>query len=422
MTGQNSAYLWHAQAHMPSVAGRELIMVEGHGAYVRTESGEELLDATAGLWHANVGHGRVEIAEAAAAQLRRLETYHVFGRFANRPALDLAERLHGLAPFPNAKVFLTSGGSDSVDLACKLARRWQQAVGATSKKIVVSRENSYHGLHGFGTSIAGIPPNREGLGTESLIPETARIHNRDLEAAIETLERLGPDRIAALVAEPIMGTGGVITAPDGYLAGLREYCCENSILFIADEVITGFGRTGEMFASTRFALDPDMVVMAKGINSGYIPLGGVLIAEKVWEPFFSGAEAPIFRHGITYSGHAAACAAAQVNLDIIENEGLLERTRKLEEVLRDSLTVLEGKPGVEEIRCGAGFLAGIKLSDEVSGEAVVDAMLRRSVITRVIVDNVLQISPPFVIEEGILAGLAGRFADAIDEVVAGVAA
>lgn len=420
-TLQTGGALWHAQAHMPSVIGNELVIVEGQGAHVTTEDGRRLLDATAGLWHANIGHGREEVAAAVAEQMRRLETYHVFGPFVNRRALDLAERLRAMSPTPDAKVFWTSGGSDAIDTACKLARRYWQERGELAKRIVISRHNSYHGLHGFGTSIAGIASNREGLGSESLIPETARISNTDLDEAIAEMDRLGNDRIAALVAEPIMGTGGVVTAPDGYLAGLREYCRENDILFIADEVITGFGRAGEMFASTRFDLEPDMLLMAKGITSGYLPLGGVLVAEPVWRPFFAGDDAPIFRHGITYSGHAAACAAAEVNLDILEQEQLVERSARLESVLREAVSELEGRPGVAEVRCGAGFMAGIKLEDGVPAAAVVQAVLDHDVITRVITDNVLQISPPFVIEEDELRGLPAIFAEAIGSVGAEVA-
>ncbi len=420
-TVQNGGALWHAQAHMPSVVGNELVIVEGQGAHVTTEDGRRLLDATAGLWHANIGHGREEVAVAVAEQIRRLETYHVFGPFVNRPAIDLAERVAAMGPISEAKVFWTSGGSDAVDLACKLSRRYWQDQGQLAKRIVVSRHNSYHGLHGFGTSIAGIEPNREGLGSESLIPETARISNTDLGEAIAELDRLGKDRIAALVAEPIMGTGGVVTAPEGYLAGLREYCREHDILFIADEVITGFGRAGEMFASTRFDLDPDMILMAKGITSGYLPLGGVLVAEPIWRPFFAGEDAPIFRHGLTYSGHATGCVAAEVNLDVLENEKLVERAAHLEDVLREAVSVLEGRPGVAEVRCGAGFMAGIRLDDQVPAASVVEAVLERDVITRVIADNVLQISPPFVIEEEDLRSLPAIFAEAIDGVVAGVA-
>jgi adenosylmethionine-8-amino-7-oxononanoate aminotransferase len=406
---------------MPSVIGNEIVMVEGESSHVTTESGRKLLDATAGLWHANIGHGRKEVGVAVAKQMDRLETYHVFGPFANRPALDLADRVKDMGPIPDAKIFWTSGGSDAVDLACKLARRYWQERGQLGKRIVVSRENSYHGLHGFGTSIAGIPSNREGLGSESLIPETARVSNVDLEAAIVVLDQLGADRIAALVAEPIMGTGGVVTAPEGYLAGLREYCRDNEILFITDEVITGFGRAGEMFAGTRFGLDPDMVLMAKGITSGYLPLGGVLIAEPVWRPFFSGLDAPIFRHGITYSGHSAACAAAEVNLDILENEDLLARSLHLESVLRDAVSSLEGHPGVEEVRCGAGFMAGVRLKEEVPATAVVEGVLERDVITRLIADNVLQISPPFVIDENDLRAIPAIFAESIDAVGSKVA-
>jgi len=405
---------------MPSVLGRELVIVRGSGAYVTTESGDELLDGTACLWRTNVGHGRAEIADAVAAQIRQLETYHVFDRFANQAALDLAERLRELSPVADSRVFFTSGGSDAVELACKLSRRYWQAKGRESKQIVVSRANSYHGLHAYGTSIAGLGGNREGYGSESLIPETARIPHSDLEGALEAIDHISPDRVASIVVEPIMGTGGVITAPPGYLSGLRDYCLDNDILFIADEVITGFGRAGEMFASTRFDLEPDMVLVAKGITSGYLPLGGVLIAPTVWEPFYASTESPVFRHGLTYSGHSACCAAAMANLDILEREKLVDRAGRLEQQLRQSLTRLEDLPGVAEVRAGAGFMAGIRLIDELNPSIVVDAMLDRGIITRAINDGVLQISPPFVISEADLTRLVDQFHETIDEAYQGL--
>ncbi|WP_329084698.1 MULTISPECIES: aminotransferase family protein [unclassified Streptosporangium] len=409
--------LWHPQAHMPSVVDDRVLIVGGDGAYVETSDGRRLLDATAGLWHANVGHGRASIARAAARQMERLETYHLFGRFANEPALELAERVTATGPIADAKVFWTSGGSDAVDLACKLARRHWQVRGRPDKRVIVSRHNSYHGLHGFGTSIGGIPGNREGYGSESLIPETLRVAHSDLDAVVTAIEEAGPERIAALVAEPIIGTGGVITAPEGYLTGLQELCRRHDILFVVDEVITGFGRAGTLFACERFGLRPDMVLVAKGITSGYAPLGGVLIGPRVWEPFFTGDDAPVFRHGITYSGHATACAVARENLDIIERERLVERAAELEPILRAALAPLAEHDLVAEVRCGAGFMAGVRLTKDAPGEAIARASLDRGVITRVLTDNVLQICPPLVVDEADLTLISEAIAASLDHVV-----
>jgi adenosylmethionine-8-amino-7-oxononanoate aminotransferase len=403
-------------AQMSTVTDEDrIVVVRGEGAYVETDRGQRLLDATAGLWHANVGHGRASIARAAAAQMEQLETYHLFGRFANVPALELAERVAALGPIEDPRVFWTSGGSDAVDLACKLARRFWQLRSRPEKRIIATRHNAYHGLHGFGTSIAGIETNREGYGSESLIPETLRVAATDLEAVHAAVAEVGPERVAAIIAEPVMGTGGVIAAPDDYLIGLQQLCREHDILFVADEVITGFGRVGTMFACERFGLQPDMVLMAKGITSGYAPLGGVLVAPSVWEPFFTGEDAPMFRHGLTYAGHATACAVAHANLDVLEQEELVARAAQLEPVLRAALKPLAGHPLVEEVRCGAGFLAGVKLVDGAPGDQVARASIDRGVITRVITDNVLQVCPPFVVTEADIARIADVLAESLDQ-------
>ena len=335
----------------------------GSGAWLESSTGQRLLDATASLWHANIGHGRERLARAAYDQMTRLETYHTFGRFANEPALLLADRLVEIGPIPDAKVMLTSGGSDSVDLACKLARRHWQLEGRPEKKTLLSRVGAYHGLHAFGTSVAGLQYNRDGYGTESLVPETARIATDDLAEVRRTVYELGPDSIAAIIAEPVIGTGGVIGPAEGYLEGLADLCRTHDILFIADEVITGFGRTGEMFASQRWGVTPDMVTMAKGITSGYAPLGGVLVAPRVADRFFDGPDAPIFRHGLTYSGHATASAVALANLDVLDEEGLVEQSGWLEGVLAKAVEPLRDHELVEEVRAGAGFMAGIHLHD-----------------------------------------------------------
>jgi adenosylmethionine-8-amino-7-oxononanoate aminotransferase len=201
--------LWNPQAHMPSVVGQQVTIVSGSGVYVDTADGRRLLDATAGLWHTNVGHGREEIARAAYEQMKKLETYHIFGRFLNQPAAILADRIAALAPLEDAKVLLTSGGSDSIDLACKLARRHWQLEGRTTKKTILSRVHSYHGLHAFGTSVVGLEMHREGYGSDSLIPETLRVSHDDIEAVESSIAAVGSENIAAIIVEPVMGAGGI---------------------------------------------------------------------------------------------------------------------------------------------------------------------------------------------------------------------
>lgn len=389
--------LWSAQAHMPSMLRRQLVIDRGEGCHVHTVDGRRLYDGTAALWYANVGHGRPELAEAAREQMLRLETYHVFGRYANTRALELAERLAAMGPIANAKVILNSGGSDAIDVACKLARRHWQREGIDGKTIIVSREHAYHGLHAYGTSIAGLPFNREGYGSESLVPETARVSGDDPAAVKELINEVGAERIAAFVSEPVQGTGGVNPPSPEYLREVQRICQQHDILFIIDEVITGFGRTGHMFATTRYGLQPDMVTFAKGVTSGYLPLGGVFVAPELWQPFYVDAPGtPVFRHGITYSGHATACAVAMRNLDILEDEHLVARAGELELLLRSELEALAARrPSVREVRVG-GFLGGVSLVDEVSNERVTDDLVELGFISRPLRGNTLQVSPPFV--------------------------
>jgi adenosylmethionine-8-amino-7-oxononanoate aminotransferase len=406
--------LWNPQAHMPTTRPKRLVLTGGEGAWLESSTGQRLLDATASLWHANIGHGRARLAEAAYQQMLKLETYHTFGRFANEPALHLADRLSEIGPVPGAKVMLTSGGSDSVDLACKLARRHWQLEGRPEKTTILSRIGAYHGLHAFGTSVAGLQYNRDGYGTTSLIPETARVATNDIAAVRRSVAEIGPENIAAIIAEPVIGTGGVIGPAEGYLQGLQDLCRSHDILLIADEVITGFGRTGHMFASHRWDIQPDMVTMAKGITSGYAPLGGVLVSPRISQRFFEGANAPIFRHGLTYSGHATACAVALANLDVIEEEGLVEEVGRLEDVLAKAVEHLRDHELVEEVRSGAGFMSGIHLHDGVNGDAIAEACTDAGVLIRVIHDNTLQICPPFVTTDAEVELIAGTITQALD--------
>lgn len=408
--------LWSAQAHMPSVLGRQLVIERGEGSYLTTTDGQRLFDGTAGLWHANIGHSHPELARAAHEQMLRLETYHVFGRYANDQALELGERLAALAPMERAKVILNSGGSDAIDVACKLARRHWQREGRGSKQTILSREHAYHGLHAYGTSIAGLDFNREGYGTESLVPETARVSADDIAQVEQTIARLGADSIAAIVAEPIQGTGGVNPPADGYLEGLQRLAREHDILLILDEVITGFGRTGEMFAAQRYGIEPDMVTFAKGVTSGYAPLGGVLVAPRLWEPFYVDApDTPVFRHGATYAGHATAAAVALANLDVLERDGLVPRVRELEQVLRAQLDGLQQRQeAVVDVRV-AGFLGGVSLDERLVNERVADRAVELGFITRPLRGNTLQLSPPFIVSDQEVVDYVAAIEQAIAE-------
>lgn len=406
--------VWSAQAHMPSVLGRQIVIERGEGSHVYTSEGTKLYDACAGLWHTQIGHGRKEIAETAAAQIGKLETFHVFGRFLNDQVVELSNVISELLPMNDPKIVFNSGGGDAVDLACKLARRYWQIQGKHSKKIILSRDFAYHGLHAFGTSVAGLEFNRDGYGTESLIPETARVSFHDLTAVEATINTLGADNIAAIIAEPVMGAGGLYPPEPGYLEGLNALAKKYDLLFIVDEVITGFGRTGKWFASERWGLTPDMITMAKGITSGYAPLGAVAVAPRVWQPFFEpGADTPIFRQGVTYSGHALACAIALRNLQIMKDEHLVERAGEFEGILRNELEQLAPHELVADVRVG-GFLGAVEIAAHIPGNVIADELIERGFITRPLPNNSLQISPTLVTEASDLSALTAAIGDVLD--------
>ncbi len=414
--GTEGPALWPAQAHVPSVIGRQLVIERGEGSYVFTADGRRLFDGTAGLWHANVGHSHPELAAAAHEQMLRLETYHTFGRFTNERARELGDRLADLSPIARAKVILNSGGSDAIDVACKLARRHWQREGREGKRVILSREYGYHGLHAYGTSIAGLEFNRDGYGTPSLVSETARVSFDDADQVARTVAEIGPENIAALVTEPVQGTGGVNPPVPGYLEALQQICREHDILLVLDEVITGFGRMGTMFAADRYGIRPDLLTFAKGVTSGYAPLGGVLVSPRIWEPFFlNGPEAPIFRHGVTYGGHATASAVALRNLEILERDRLLARVGELEALLQRELTELaKHTPGVLDVRV-AGLLGGVTLAEQLSAEQASEDLIELGFISRPLRGNTLQISPPFITSDAELSSFVQAIRQAVTD-------
>jgi len=404
---------------MGQVRDHEVVVVRGEGFHVFDRDGRRYVDATAGLWYANVGYGRSEIADAVAAQMRTLHAYTIFGAYANPPALDLARRLAELVPVPGAKIFLTSGGSDSVDTAAKLVRRFWAARGEPERTVLVSRERSYHGMHGFGTGLGGIPANTEGFGPA--LPDVCVIPNDDDGALAAAIDRLGAERVAAFFVEPVIGAGGVIPPPEGYLPACERICRDRDVLFVVDEVVTGFGRLGAWFGSDRYGVTPDLLIGAKGLTSGYVPLGMVAVAGHVAAPFGERETELWFRHGYTYSGHAAGCAAAMANLDLIEREGLVERVAALEPVLADAVEELRGHPAVGDVR-HAGLLAGVEFDPELvaarpgAPAAAVTAAREAGVLTRAIAGPGLQISPPFVIDEAGIGEIVAAFRHALDAV------
>jgi adenosylmethionine-8-amino-7-oxononanoate aminotransferase len=390
----------------------EFTLTRGTDCYVYDTEGNRYLDATAGLWFANVGHGRVELAEIAARQIARLASYSTFGDYSNEPAEQLAEKLAGIAPVAGSKVFLTSGGSDSVDTAAKLARRYWVEAGQPDRTFLINRQKAYHGMHYAGTALAGLPGNREGYG--DLLADTATVEWDRADDLRDTIERLGPERVAAFYCEPVIGAGGVFPPPEGYLSEVRKVCTEYDVLFIADEVVTGYGRIGgSWFASTRFGLEPDIVTTAKGLSSGYLPIGAVLVAPKVAEPFFKPDGDVWWRHGYTYSGHAAAAAVALGNLAIVEREHLLDETTRLESTLATALSPLADFDRVAEVRCGVGALAAVQLADPQEALPLARTLRSYGVATRAVGVGGIQISPPFIMTDEQVFELAGAIAAAL---------
>ena len=413
-----STHLWHPFADMAVVKNDEVVIARGQGAVVWDEQGRDYIDARAGLWYCGIGHGRAEIADAVAAQMRELAAYDTFERLANRPALELADRVAAIAPMTDAAVFFTSGGSEAVDTAAKLARRYWHALGREQKQVIVHREHSYHGMNAYGTSLAGIPTNREGFG--DLIPGVALVSHNDPEALEQLLSQRG-DEVAAFIGEPVIGAGGIIHPAPGYWQRVQEICRAHDVLLIADEVITGFGRLGTWFGSERLGIEPDLVTCAKVITSGYQPLGAVLASTRVQEPFFSQPGSAIFRHGFTYSGHPSACAAGLANLNVIDREGLLDRVLELEGTLAATVNPLADLPEVSEVRAGLGLLAAVEIDPQLRAaeptfvDRLVQSCRGRGVLTRALAGRALQISPPYVIEQHQLQRIAETISDALAE-------
>src|SRR5215217_1012914 len=323
-TSTKTTAFWHPFADMGAVSRAELVIARGEGVYVYDADGRRFLDGTAALWYANLGYGRREVADAVAAQMAKLEAYSAFGDFSNPPANALAARLSALAPMEDAKVFLASGGGDAIDTAAKIARRHWVLQGQPERVHIVSRTNGYHGTHALGTSIGGIEANTANWGP--LVPHTSAVAHDSLPALEQEILRVGPERVAAFFCEPVIGAGGVFPPPEGYIEGVADLCEEHGVLLVIDAVICAFGRLGTWFGIERWPeVRPDMITFAKGVTSGYLPLGGVVASGEVAGPFFAEPGGPMLRHGATYAGHPTCCAAALAVLDIYESEGVIER-------------------------------------------------------------------------------------------------
>ncbi len=384
----------HPFARPAAGRGRFLEIVSASGAEVTDAAGRRYVDALASLWYCNVGHGRAQIAEAVATQMGRLDSFHTFEMFTNPVADALAQRLAELAPMPDARVFLTSGGSEAVETAVKLARLAQGRSGHPERTVIVSRRPSYHGVTYAAMSATGLPANQAGFGP--LLPEVVQVPYDDL-SALDALPEVAEGRIAAVLAEPVIAAGGVWAAPAGYLAGLRERCDRWGAYLVLDEVVCGFGRLGEWWGASHFGVRPDLVTFAKGVTSGYLPLGGVLVGPALRVPLEADADF-VLRHGYTFSGHPVAAAAALANIDLLEDEGLAARASIIARRLGEGLRSLVDGVTVSEARGAMGIWA-LGLGPDIDAAAVRDALVDRGVIARPLGTSTLAFCPPLVITE-----------------------
>lgn len=401
---------WHPFAEMSKVQHAPFIIDRGDGIYVYDESGRRYLDAAASLWYMNVGYGRTEIIDAMAEQMRRLPAFHAFIDYGTRPPIDLADRISSVSPNPGSKVFFGSGGSDAIDTAAKMVRRYFNAIGQPERTVFISREWAYHGMHPYGTSLGGMEPNRAGYGG-ALVADIVIVPHDDAEAVEKAIDHAGAERIAGVFVEPVIGAGGVRPVEESYFRAVQDLVRNAGGLYISDEVITGFGRIGDWFAANRYGFEPDLITFAKGVTCGYAPLGGVIASPKVAAPFF---ETPglMFRHGYTYSGHTTACVAGLVVMDILEREGLLARAAELEEELYQALLPLEELPVVDHVRRGAGALAAVQLAvgdDETLPYRAAASCRDAGVLTRAVGGGGLQVSPPFVMTPDQVSEMASLF-------------
>ncbi|MDQ3423934.1 MAG: aspartate aminotransferase family protein [Actinomycetota bacterium] len=433
-TLQKSAreHLWMHFTQMGVYAGPDAtaeipIIVRGEGAYIYDARGKRYLDALSGLFASQVGHGRTELAEAAAAQAQALGFFPLWS-YAHPNAIELAERIADYAPGDLDRVFFTSGGGEAVETAWKLAKQYFKMTGRAGKHKVISRAIAYHGTTQGALSITGLPSLKAAF--EPLVPSTFRVPNTNIYRApvhgddpeafgrwaadqiAVAIENEGAETVAAVFLEPVQNAGGCFPPPPGYFARVREICDEYDVLLVSDEVICAFGRLGHMFGAERYGYQPDMIICAKGLTSGYAPLGAMIASEQLMEPFL--APGTMFAHGYTFGGHPVSTAVALANLDIFERERLNEHVRDTEGDFRATLEKLTDLPIVGDVR-GDGFFYGIEMvKDKTTKETFTDdesERLLRGFLSKALYDAglycraddrgdpVIQLSPPLICDQ-----------------------
>jgi beta-alanine--pyruvate transaminase len=401
--------------------------------YYYTPEGRAVLDGTAGLWCTNAGHNRDPIVAAIRAQAAELDYAPAF-QFSHPKAFELASRVAALAPGDLDHVFFCNSGSEAVDTALKIALAFHNVRGEGTRTRLIGRERGYHGVGFGGISVGGIVNNRKFFGSllagVDHLPST---YNREHQAfskgepdwgehLADELERIvalhDASTIAAVIVEPMAGSTGVLPAPKGYLRRLRAICDKYGILLILDEVITGFGRLGYAFAAERYGIVPDIMTFAKGITSGTVPMGGVIVRKGIYDAFMRGPEHVVeLFHGYTYSAHPLACAAGLATLDLYRDERLFERARALEPLWADAAMGLKGLPNVLDIRC-VGLTAGIDLASRPDAvgrrayEAMEHAFTKQNLVIRVTGDSIA-LTPPLIVSESEIGEIFGKVADVI---------
>src|ERR1700722_5616612 len=418
LSDQAKRNLWMHFSRMGSYVDHEIpVIVRGEGAYVWDQHGKRYLDGLAGLFTSQLGHGRMELAEAGAKQAGTL-AYFPLWTYAHPRAIELAERVASYAPGDLNRVFFTTGGSEAVESAWKLARQYFRIKGQPQRTKVISRSIAYHGTSMGALSITGIPELRTPF--EPLVPGAIKVPNTnfyraelfaDDEVAFgqwaadeidRAIEREGPDTVAAVYLEPVQNAGGCFPPPPGYFARVREICDRHGVLLVSDEVICAFGRLGEWFGAIRYEYQPDIILVAKGLTSGYAPLGAMIASDRLAEPFLHADRS--FAHGYTFAGHPVSCAVALANLDVFERDGILDHVRATQSTFRAALEGLDDLPIVGEVR-GDGFFYGIELvKDKVTRETFND-------------DEPERLLPGFLSPALVAAGLVCRADDRGDPVI-----
>ena len=436
----DQAHLMHP-LHHPSAYPATRVWVKGQGARITDATGREYLDGLAGLWNVNIGHGRRELGEAALQQMSTLAFHSAYAGGTNEPAIRLAERLSGLA-YPSINTFFfTSGGAESSESSFKTARFYWKALGRPDKIKVISRHRAYHGLTLAAMSATGLPafwpmfePRTPGFSHIDA-PDPYRFAHTDTSVSLgvaaankleEAILREGPDTVAAFIAEPVQGAGGVIVPPPDYFPRIRQICDQYDVLLIADDVITGFGRTGTWFGLQHYGVEPDIMQFAKGITSGYIPLGGIGVSDKVKAVINGVGPGQRWMHAFTYSGHPTCCAVALANIDILQRESLVERAAEGGRRLLAKLRTLESLDGVGHVR-GQGLMAAVEVVADRTTKAyfpaalglsqkLMDGMLERGLYTRAVMDCVC-IAPPLMTSDADLDRIVDIVGETIQDVV-----